>query len=343
MSIRDYSRYTLADFLEDDAFIRWVISPDVESDAFWVTYGLHHPQQADIIHQASSIIRVYRKQETFTNAAQKDEVWSRIGTTINTQRPVRKLDAVFSLYRVAAAVALLLVSAAVLWFFTYRDHIIQTAYGEVRTVILPDHSKVTLNGNSTLRYARRWNAETAREVWLEGEAYFDVTHLNRDTTRVTPGHRFIVHSDAVNLEVLGTTFNVEHRCDKTNITLITGKVKVQLEEEMSRPMAGHIMAPGDHLAYVDKKLVEKTRVAKLQTVTAWMSHSFAYSNAQLADIVKSLQDDYGYKVDADSALLQLRIEGEISVSGIPELLSTVEVALGLRIERSEQHLVISRR
>jgi len=341
MSIRDYSRYALSDFLEDDHFIRWVIAPDAHDDAFWLTYIKENPGQEEAIHQASSIIRVYRLQTSFSNDEGKAEVWDRIDNTLREQRPVRRISPFYNtFYKVAAAVTLLVASAAVLWFTLYRDNVIQTAYGEVRTITLPDQSRVTLNGNSTLRYARRWHAGTAREVWLEGEAYFDVVHLNRDTANITPGQRFVVHSAAVNLEVLGTTFNVEQRCDQTNITLISGKVRVDVAHESS---ASRILAPGDHLEYVKTKLVEHKRMQKLNTVTAWMSHSFAYSNPQLADIVRSLQNDYGYKVEADDTLLQLRIEGEISVSGIPELLSTVEVTLGLRIEKSDQRIVILRR
>ena len=168
-------------------------------------------------------------------------------------------------------------------------------------------------------------------------------HVNRDTTNITSGDRFFVHSADMNLEVLGTTFNVAKRHDQTNVTLISGKVRVHAATEVSPSDAGNVLRPGDHLEYVQKKLVKRERVEKFNTVTAWMSHSFAYSNPQLSDIVRSLKNDYGYTVAADEALLQLRIEGEISVSGIPELLSTVEVALGLRIEKSEQHIVISRR
>jgi len=344
MSIRDYSRYSLSDLLEDDHFIRWVIAPEADDDAFWLTYIKEHPEQAEIIHQASSVIRVYRMQVAFANAEGQVAVWDRIGDTLNEQRSVRELSSSYSIfYKIAAAVALIIVSGAVLWFTVYSDHVIQTAYGEVRTITLPDHSRVTLNGNSKLRYSRYWNDDAAREVWLEGEAYFDVVHLNRDAANITAGQRFVVHSAAVNLEVLGTTFNVEQRCDNTNITLISGKVRVDVADEAHESSGSRILEPGDHLVYVKTKLVEHKRMQKLSTVTAWMSHSFAYSNPQLADIARVLQDDYGYKVEADDSLLQLRIEGEISVSGVPELLSTVEATLGLRIEKSDQRIVISRR
>lgn len=338
MTNRDYSQYSLSDFLEDDHFVRWVIDPDSENDSFWKSIIAQYPEKGALISQASSIIRLYRLQDSFANENNKEAVWKRIGATIESQRPVISL----SIYRkMAAAVALLIVSGALLWFFSGKEQIMTTAYGEVKTITLPDQSKVTLNGNSSLKYKTNWNGWSAREVWLEGEAYFDVVHINQDTAHVSAGERFIVHSEEVNLEVLGTTFNIEHRRDQTDITLISGKVKVQAESKSPASSKGLIMAPGDHVQYVKTLLVEKGKVEKMKTVTAWMNHEFIFSNPVLKDVLKSLADDYGYQIQVDEKLLPLSIEGDISVSNVEELLSTVEAALGLHIEKSSQRIVIT--
>jgi len=341
MTNGDYSRYSLYDFLEDEHFIRWVILPNAESDAFWKSVALQHPEKAGLISQASSIIRAYKLQDSFTNENNKEAVWKRIASTIESQQQVQSKIISISFYRkMAAAIVLLIVSGAVFLLLSRKEQIITTAYGEVKTITLPDHSKVTLNGNSSLRYTSSWNSSSAREVWLDGEAYFDVVHINKDITHVTPGERFIVHSAEVNLQVLGTTFNVEHRRDQTDITLITGKVKVEANCDTSAPNAV-ILTPGEHVQYVKTKLVEKKRVEKLKTITAWMNHEFIFSNPLLQDILQSLMDDYGYQVQVDKELLPLLIEGDINVSSVDELLSTAGVALGLRIEKSGQRIVIT--
>jgi hypothetical protein len=74
-----------------------------------------------------------------------------------------------------------------------------------------------------------------------------------------------------------------------------------------------------------------------------MNHEFVFSNPQLQDILESLTDDYGYQVQVDKGLLPLFIEGDISVSNVDELLSTVDAALGLRIEKSGQRIVVTRK
>lgn len=344
MSIQDRSLYSLSDFLDDDLFIRWVVDADPESNAFWKSFQQQHPEKKEIIEQAASIIKVYRRQEVFTNEEHKDRVWDRIRDTVHRQDAVRTTRIVPLYYRVAAAIAFVLASSAVLWLVVNSNETITTAYGEVRTIELPDHSTVTLNGNSSISFKDDWDRESPREIWLEGEALFDVQHINRDTLHIVPGDRFIVHSNGVNIEVLGTTFNVEHRRDQTNIALITGKVKVHLADKTSTPSEDIIMAPGDYVAYKKETLVEKKKLKKLTPVTAWTKNEFAFVDPYLRDIVKTLRDDHGYSIDVkEEKLMALRIEGEISVATVQELLSTVEVTLGLKIKESNKHIVISRK
>jgi ferric-dicitrate binding protein FerR (iron transport regulator) len=79
-------------------------------------------------------------------------------------------------WQVAAAVVLV-VALGVLVLSTFNRNNFtthRTAFGKQKEIILPDQSVVILNGNSSIRYAAAWNSEKAREVWLEGEAYFAV-------------------------------------------------------------------------------------------------------------------------------------------------------------------------
>ena len=337
---KSYNPKILIEFLEDDFFVRWAIRPDAESDAFWQSFLLKHPEKEEAVKQAAAFIRAYRQQDTFANEDGKELLWKRIGATLDNQRPIAFVPSRSFYRKMAAAVALLIVSSVVLWMLSGTEQIVTTAYGEVKTIILPDQSMVTLNGNSSLKYKTSWNRQFSREVWMEGEGYFDVKHINKGTTQAAQGERFIVHSDEVNIEVLGTAFDVRHRRDQTCITLITGKVTVQTENESLKSAGSLIMLPGDQAEYLKTKLVEKKRLANPKAVTGWINHEFIFSNPQLNDIFSVLSDDYGYEIKAEEALRSLSIEGDISVSSVEELLSTVEVALGLQIEKSGPRIVI---
>lgn len=340
MTNRDYSSFSLYDFLDDDFFVRSVLSAEEEHDIFWRSFLVQHPEKKEVVEQASALIRAYRLQSSFTNDQHKGVVWKKITATIQAQPAARPVRSLMPFYRVAAAIAFVVAFGAGLWMVINSKHTVTTSYGEVKVVELPDHSKVTLNGNTSLAYDSDWDPASLREVWLDGEALFEVSHVNQDTTAIALSDRFVVHGHDVNIEVLGTTFNVKNRKDQTNVTLLSGKVKVQAKDASQDV----IMLPGDYVEYRDTRLVQKTSLNKPHFATAWTKSEFAFTDPYLKDIIKTLQDDHGFEVEViDEKLLVLRIEGEISVATLNELLSTVEVALGLRISQTEKHIVIARK
>jgi ferric-dicitrate binding protein FerR (iron transport regulator) len=342
MSKKDYALFLLADFLDDDFFIQSVLRDDPENHSFWNSFLLRHPEMKSIVTQASAIIRAARKQERFTNEFRKDVLWARINETLEHQPAVRNLKRSIPMYmKIAAAAAFVLVCTGVFWLSTHDDmNTVTTAFNEVTTITLPDRSIVALNGNSTLRYQKNSGDEFPREVWLSGEAYFNVSHLNENPATIKAGDRFIVHTENVNIEVLGTSFNVKNRKDQTNITLITGKVKVLLEKSVNKENL--IMLPGDYLEFNNKRLISKKKLQNPQQISAWSKPEYIFTNATLGDIMKTLSDDYGYVIDIkDTPLLKLKIEGEISVASMEELLSTISATLDLHVEEKNRHIIIS--
>jgi ferric-dicitrate binding protein FerR (iron transport regulator) len=345
MPDQNYSQYTLSDFLDDQSFIRWVTVGDAESDLQWNTLISKYPEKKEIIRQAAVIIKTYRRQEEFNNESRKEEIWSRISETVNRHQIFHNEKNARPLYlKIAAAIAVIVLGTAAFWLMQESKNIVSTTSNEVTTITLPDNSIVTLNANSTLRYDKEWEKESIREVWLEGEAYFNVKHINKDTLSIAPHHRFIVHSNKVNIEVLGTSFNVRNNKDQIKITLITGKVKVEPVDQTDRSSKSLIMLPGDYVEFSNKNLIVKKKVDKPHQATTWINQDFAFNNSYIKDIIEKLQHDHGYTVEVkDPGLLEMRIEGEISVSSVQELLSTVSAALDLKIDqRDDKHIIISR-
>ena len=202
---------------------------------------------------------------------------------------------------------------------------------------------MTLNGNSSLSYTGDWNKNTAREVWIKGEGYFNVTHINTDSTHIKPTERFIVHCGDVNIEVLGTTFNVKARHGKTNVALITGKIRIDYTGTEAGKNAV-VMAPGDYVEYAAKKLLVNKKLLKPALVSTWRASEISFTDATLKEIRETLQDNYGYTVDIkDTTLLSLKIEGDISVSNVTDLLDVVATTLNIKIEQPvEKHINITK-
>lgn len=339
MDFTKYAAFTVKDFLADDDFIDGVLQPTAQTALFWSQLAERYPAQKKTIAQAAGILRSYRQQDTFSDSILQADLWKRIEAEVGpVAAPAQPRAWCWPvLLRVAAAVIPLGVGAGVVWYS--QDQQVQTAYGELKTVHLPDGTQVVLNGNSALTYQRGWGHRT-REVWLRGEGFFNVTHLNHDTTQVQPGERFVVHCRGLNVEVLGTTFNVNDRPGKVNVGLVTGKIRLTTALPNQAPTA-LTLAPGDYVEYAARRISAPRRLAHPEHLTTWSQRQFVFSNGRLGDILQTLQDTYGYQVSyAHPEAANLQIEGEINVTGVAELLETLSASLHVRISQQGKQLTV---
>ncbi|ACU63871.1 FecR family protein [Chitinophaga pinensis] len=348
MNNEKYTTYTLENFLDDDAFIKWVSGKeqDVLVAQFWSEFPVQYPSAAENFNFAVSVIRTYRSQEIWENKDNKAHLLDRITATIAAEESRR--PGIFRRMNVwvrAAAIALVATAGGYLIYSKLnRPHIemIATGYGEKRTITLPDHSVVTLNATSSISFQEKWDTIAPREVWIEGEAFFDVKHLNRDTTNVRPGQRFLVHSNGLTIEVLGTSFNVRSRHGKTKVGLVTGKIQVGFKEGPAAPKAV-VMLPGDYIEYADNHLLLTKKINKPESIRRWIQVPLTFTDATLGEIIETLQDNYGYTVKvSEQSIKKLKIEGDINVANVEELLTVITTTLNVRIEQpSEKELVIA--
>ena len=336
-----YITYTLQDFLDDDVFVKWATgaATDAETGTFWSSFTIVYPQQADNFRQALQFIQTYRTQEVVTAADRKAQLWQQITQTIQEQpAAVTKVKWMRPWMKVAAAM-LVIIATGMLLLNTYRKQVVDTEYGEKRTITLPDNSVVILNANSSLHYARQWDTSAPREVWIEGEAFFDVAHINKDAGHIRPYERFLVHSKGVTIEVLGTSFNVKSRHGKTNIGLVTGKIKVDYQGKTNRPAI--VMLPGDYVEYGGESLLRNQKLERPEKLKDWTRKEIIFTDAALEDIIETLQDNYGYTVETKSdSIRRMKIEGEINVANVDELLTVISTTLNVKVNKSsEKHLV----
>ncbi len=103
------------------------------------------------------------------------------------------------------------------------SNLISTKKGSKTNIKLPDGTTVWVNSDSKIWYADNFN-NTTREVWLSGEAFFDVKH--------DAHHPFIIHTDKINITDLGTAFNVKSYANDPDIetSLIRGKIDVSFND-----------------------------------------------------------------------------------------------------------------
>jgi ferric-dicitrate binding protein FerR (iron transport regulator) len=155
---------------------------------------------------------------------------------------------------------------------------------------LPDGTKVTLNTATKIKFPDRFEG-AVREVFLDGEAFFDVRHHAE-----TP---FVVHTDKQKITVLGTTFNVmDYSADDYAITTLTnGSVKLQpvlgsgaFAEEM-------ILKPNQQV-YLDKATQQVSLSdVKIDPNRTWVNKIYHFRDEPLNHIAQHLEKIYGIKIN----------------------------------------------
>ena len=207
-------------------------------------------------------------------------------------------------------------------------------------VKLPDGTKIILQPGSNLKYSSVFNV-TKREVYLEGEASFDVTH--------NPTLPFLVYANEVTTKVLGTTFVVRAIKHEQRITVVvkTGKVSVYTKPDPAKTSSSPaeiILTPNQQVVYdkkvheISKMLVDKPRVIIPREEVRHMR----FEEAPVTEIFKALEKAYGVDIEFDEILFSsCELTTVISDDDIYNRLDIICNALGTSYVREHDRIVIS--
>lgn len=342
MHFPEYSRFTLEEFTLDETFRAWVLTPTPELEAFWQPWLLAHEHQRETVQQATILVRHLQVRSDDLGEGSQQRIWETLETHLD-KRPAVPLDRptggrIWQLprwSRVAAAFVVLLLAglAATPYFLNDHGQKIHTAYGETRTVTLPDGSTVLLNGNSTLTYTDDWSEGGRREVWLDGEGFFKITKKEASRSRV----KFITHTPNLDITVLGTRFNVNTRRGTTAVTLIEGRV--QLHNPRNREARLAEMKPGEHATLPSGTQRVEVRPVKTDLHDAWTRHLFVFENTPLREVATALRDTYGLDiVFENSELADKRFTANLADQSLETLLTVIATTYNLSIETTNQHV-----
>ena len=248
---------------------------------------------------------------------------------------VRRLPGKNYLQLAAVFIGFLLVSSlAYLLFVQSSNTIYQTGFGETRVIILPDGSEVMLNGNSKLSYKHDPDDLVAREVLLEGEAFFSVVHTKDD-------RKFLVRTtEEVSVEVLGTRFNVHNRRNKTEVVLNEGKVKVNIIADYKRQEV--LMNPGELVSYSQTTQQYRKELINTQIYTSWKNNLLIFKDHSLQQIAFVLKDNYGYNIRFTSRDIgAYKFTGTIPADKVEILFPMLAKSFDLDIKKEGKNITIT--
>lgn len=162
-------------------------------------------------------------------------------------------------------------------------------YGKRTQITLPDNSKIWLNSGSKLVYPVTFSNKK-REVFLEGEALFEVTHNTNQP--------FYVISRDIQIKVLGTVFNVSaYRDDEfTSTVLEKGSVELKYKSNTLLKQSKLQITPGTLAIYDPAKKAIQQQKVDTRYYTSWRDGIFIFESEPLVNITKKLSRYYNIKV-----------------------------------------------
>ncbi len=326
--------HTLYELVEDLSFQRYALHPDSQEALRWKQWLADHPEQKELITQAKQMVKGIRFKPTNLPPESIELAWTKVEAQIKKQSSDYFPPYLNFYYVVAASLSLLVLAAASWWSFSASYQMdIQTAYGKTKLVQLSDGSTVTLNANSRLRYDARDMESPARHVELSGEAFFQVVPRKEQERQ----HTFsVLTEEGGNIEVLGTSFNVQSRRNKIQVVLESGKVKFSVEEIATS------MQPGEMVEYsgIYKKVYKKSVQAEMYS--AWKEEKLFFDDTSMTALALILEDNYGLKVVFnDESLKSKKITGVISAKNLDTLLKALERLLSISIDQKQQTIYLN--
>jgi ferric-dicitrate binding protein FerR (iron transport regulator) len=209
------------------------------------------------------------------------------------RRKMRRLSLIYRTSKIAATILLPLLSVTVTYLYMKKnistEDVKMVEYmvpnGEMRSLTLPDSSKVQLNSGSILIYPQHFGK--TRNVYLNGEAYFSVVHNDE--------HPFIVTTTDWEVEVLGTVFNISSYMDSESsyATLEQGKISVRPKNPGNVPVT--LIANEQAVYNRNSGLLEKQTV-QVDKFTAWTKGNIIIQSMSIDEIAKIIERKYAMKV-----------------------------------------------
>lgn len=278
-----------------------------------------------------------REREFFDAVILSDRLHKEtIGQPAGKRSPVRRL--MVELSKIAAVAAVLFV-AAHFWYTKQMDerlsqyqagtHTISVPAGQRASLKLPDGTTVWLNARTEMSYPSFFTGNT-RDVQLNGEAYFEVEH--------DAGKPFVVHTDKYDIEVLGTSFNVDAYSDSKGFetALMEGEVIVTSPDSPRRIR----LTPG--YKAIENNGILTPSVIDDYDIYRWREGLICFKDISFTELMKKFEKCYGIEIVVENQKVANRIfNGKFRISdGIDYALRVLQKEGQYTFERDSEDTTV---
>lgn len=270
--------------------------------------------------------------------------WQRIKPVTEApavERGIHRQQPIFTWLRGVAAVLLIgLLLGAGVYVYQQRSSptiawtVTATAKGQKSSVQLADGTVVWLNANSRLRYPNTFEKEQ-REVFLEGEAFFEVA---KDAHKP-----FLIHTGQTVTRALGTSFDVRGYVAEgaVQVVVVTGRVAFSNRNKQAEAV---ILTPGEKAVWNTKAQQITQSTNGNPNFLAWKTGRLAFRNTPLREVLPTLEQYYGVRIQAQTpALLNCRFTGTFQEAPLERVLEVFAYGSGITYQSVEAGLRTERK
>ncbi|MDW3648466.1 MAG: FecR domain-containing protein [Bacteroidia bacterium] len=318
----------IEDFIQDESFVSWVKGNSDEAAEFWENWRSNHPESADLLEEAKYMVKGIPFMKAPLEKQELEDQLSRLQHAIGQEAkeisiPARKK---FLVLKWAAVLLLLISSSFLLYqFLTSAETLTYTTdFAETREIVLEDESRILLNANSQIQFASDLNEKQLKEIWLEGEAYFDIKPQDRASS-------YLIHAGNIDSRIIGTSFNLNTRKASSVLSLDEGLIEVSHSSGKKKKLSA-----GQSLFFDEKEQTFITRTDRNKIWNSWREQVWLFDDEiSFGDILGRVEAEYGLKVEIkNDSLRHRRLEGSVSIENMEVLLESLSYIFEIEIKKS---------
>jgi transmembrane sensor len=375
----------IVDFILNESFQRYVLNKNQEDAIYWEEWLTKNQESDTVFHEAKSLITFIATRKTLPkHRSVSDEVFEKLLSQIeieeNSEVEVPQKRIISPFWYVAATVIVLVG----LSFLFDIHNLFNTSYlnsqnlevivpkGQRSQVLLPDGTKVWLNAGTIFKYPSSF-LKNSREVYLEGEAFFSVSHNKRMP--------FLVHiKNNLTIKVLGTEFNVKCYNEDRNVetTLIKGSVVFTQRDDNNKVLKEINLVPKEKVTFdkiVQNMIVTKfiipdstavaaspnmaSKIVKVKNIdnkeeadnsdhldelTSWKDDALVFDNDSFEDIAVKMERWFGIPITIkDDNLKNERFTGKfVNKESVYQILDIINRTEPIQYTKKNNAIIISR-
>lgn len=311
----------IEDLLGNDSFISWVLQD--EDALLWEAFIQAHPEKKELVGRASRIVlELHGAERETAPTVDEQKLWSRIESTVEeSHEETVRAKPQWQIYKRLMIAACVVLVAAFTIFQTMRSDRKRVTYKELLTdakvenqliekhnegiasmeVRLEDGTVITLGKNSKLSYPTHFQ-KLKREVFLSGEAFFNVTK--------DPSRPFLVYANETVTKVLGTSFEIRAFENGQNVTVHvrTGRVSVYKQSRIRSEdpeTSGLVLLPNQKVTFNrDSEMLVKNLVPDPLPITPITdTKKTKFDEVPATEVFAEIEKIYGIQILCDHDLL----------------------------------------